>query len=408
MDWQGVSRPRAGLDAVLTVIEQLQGAPLPASVLETRDPSRAHRRIQAGRTWTSCAPPGRSCGGESSRSGPPMAASRSISPNRRRCSPRPREKPQASWPERSGSCSSDARRPLLCRARRRDRRVPGRPRSHALWDLVWAGEVTNDTLAPLRALHVGKAAGLPPADGARTVASARAVPARRAARDAGPCAAPRGAGSAPSETERRAALAPQQLLERYGVLTREAVHAEGIAGGFSAVYEVLKALEDAGRVRRGLLRRGSRRDAVRPAGGGRSAARAARALGRAGDARAGRDRPGQPLRRGPPLDGDGGARPQRAAGAQVVLRDGALIAYAGRTERNLITFLPSEEPERGTRPERSRIADRAGRIGPPAGPARREGGRTGPGELAAGPLPARSRLPARKPRIPETPGPGAA
>ena len=55
---------------------------------------------------------------------------------------------------------------------------------------------------------------------------------------------------APSETERRAALA-RSLLERHGVLTREAVAAEGIAGGFSAVYDVLKAMEDAGRARRG-------------------------------------------------------------------------------------------------------------------------------------------------------------
>src|SRR6185436_6070469 len=57
---------------------------------------------------------------------------------------------------------------------------------------------------------------------------------------------------APTETERRAALT-RVLLERHGVLTREAVHAEGIAGGFSAVYDVLRAMEDAGRVRRGYF-----------------------------------------------------------------------------------------------------------------------------------------------------------
>src|SRR6185436_11101703 len=55
-----------------------------------------------------------------------------------------------------------------------------------------------------------------------------------------------------SETERRTALA-RSLLERYGVVTREAVHAEGIEGGFSAVYDVLKAMEESGRVRRGYF-----------------------------------------------------------------------------------------------------------------------------------------------------------
>ena len=56
----------------------------------------------------------------------------------------------------------------------------------------------------------------------------------------------------PSETERRTALT-RALLERHGVLTREAVHAEGGSGGFSAVYGVLKAMEDAAKVRRGYF-----------------------------------------------------------------------------------------------------------------------------------------------------------
>ncbi len=58
-----------------------------------------------------------------------------------------------------------------------------------------------------------------------------------------------------SATESATALA-QQLLARYGVLTREVAAAEGITGGFSAVYDVLKALEDAGRIRRGYFASG--------------------------------------------------------------------------------------------------------------------------------------------------------
>ena len=56
----------------------------------------------------------------------------------------------------------------------------------------------------------------------------------------------------PSNTEASHALA-LQLLNRYGVLTREAVAAENIPGGFSAVYDVLKALEEGGRIRRGYF-----------------------------------------------------------------------------------------------------------------------------------------------------------
>jgi ATP-dependent Lhr-like helicase len=60
------------------------------------------------------------------------------------------------------------------------------------------------------------------------------------------------AGEAVSPTEWSTATA-QQLLTRYGVLTREVAGAEAVAGGFSAVYDVLKAMEDAGRIRRGYF-----------------------------------------------------------------------------------------------------------------------------------------------------------
>ena len=59
-------------------------------------------------------------------------------------------------------------------------------------------------------------------------------------------------GPAPAPTERLHALA-LSLLERHGVLTREAVAAEGITGGFPAVYPILRAMEEAGRIRRGYF-----------------------------------------------------------------------------------------------------------------------------------------------------------
>jgi ATP-dependent Lhr-like helicase len=126
----------------------------------------------------------------------------------------------------------------------------------ALWDLVWAGEVTNDSLAPLRAVIGGATV--------KVAATGRAASGRRRPRPGrlnriGP---PAGQGRwslvapllrpVPTPTEAAHAQA-MQLVERYGVVTREAVLAEGLVGGFSAVYGVLKVLEERGQVRRGYF-----------------------------------------------------------------------------------------------------------------------------------------------------------
>ena len=124
----------------------------------------------------------------------------------------------------------------------------------ALWDLVWTGEVTNDSLAPLRSV-IG---------GAKITTAARAAYGRSRPRPGrltriGP---PAGQGRwslvapllrpVPTATEAAHAQA-LQLVERYGVVTREAVMSEGLVGGFSAVYGVLKVLEERGQIRRGYF-----------------------------------------------------------------------------------------------------------------------------------------------------------
>lgn len=136
----------------------------------------------------------------------------------------------------------------------------------ALYDLVWAGEVTNDTLAPLRA-----AIGV--RRGSRTSKSARNRAARgrlrmRHGRPGGPrsgglrsgplSAAGRWSLVAPLLADRPPATARQlasatALLERHGVVTRGAVTSENYPGGFGAVYRVLRAAEEQGRVRRGYF-----------------------------------------------------------------------------------------------------------------------------------------------------------
>src|SRR5207237_10607412 len=106
--------------------------------------------------------------------------------------------------------------------------------------MVWAREATTDTLATLRSHVAGEPSHGRPERVAPSFRSRRPGPPGSEGRWA-LLPAPAGTG-----TERSAALA-QVLLARHGVLTREAVHAEGVAGGFAAVYEVLKRMEERGR-----------------------------------------------------------------------------------------------------------------------------------------------------------------
>jgi ATP-dependent Lhr-like helicase len=126
----------------------------------------------------------------------------------------------------------------------------------ALWDLVWAGEVTNDTMAPLRALIGGARTG----SGRRSQRPTSRPRSLRITRIGPPAGTGRwsivgdllgGVGATVGTANLHAAAL--QLLERHGVLTREAVLAEGIRGGFSGVYGVLKVLEERGHVRRGYF-----------------------------------------------------------------------------------------------------------------------------------------------------------
>jgi ATP-dependent Lhr-like helicase len=133
----------------------------------------------------------------------------------------------------------------------------------AVWDLVWAGLVSNDTLAPIRALLAGGGAhrAKPVAPRGRYRNPPR-LPASRLSRaslatvrSGPPSAAGRWYRLPDRDTNptRRAAATAEALLERHGVLTRGAVMAEDTPGGFAAVYPVLAALEDRGAARRGYF-----------------------------------------------------------------------------------------------------------------------------------------------------------
>ncbi|MGW2640327.1 ATP-dependent helicase [Streptomyces sp. NPDC001348] len=130
----------------------------------------------------------------------------------------------------------------------------------AVWDLAWSGRLTNDTLAPLRSLlGSGRTAGATAHRAKRAVPRGRYGSLTAAARPASRSGPPTVAGRwsllsqrEPDQTVRAHALA-RALLDRHGVVTRGAVAAEGVEGGFSAVYRILSAFEESGQARRGYV-----------------------------------------------------------------------------------------------------------------------------------------------------------
>ncbi len=217
---------------------------------------------------------------------------------------------------------------------------PDRAILDALWELVWAGQITNDTFAPLRALRwtrPGREARRRP--GRLTALGPPEAAGRWSIVEAGPVS---GRPSA-SPTERLHAVA-LALLDRHGVLTREAVMSEGIVGGFAGIYPVLRALEEAGRIRRGYFVAGLGAAQFAQAGA-LDRLRAVRDV----DAESGPRRvhllaasdPANPYGAALPWPrrSDADRRPfQRAAGAYVSLVDGEAVFYLERGGRSLQSF----------------------------------------------------------------------
>ncbi len=199
--------------------------------------------------------------------------------------------------------------------------------TEALWDLVWAGLVTNDTFAPLRQLRAPRrrrAGRLQRVAGGRWSAVSQLV----------------GPGADPT---RKAHARATALLERYGVVTREAALAEDLPGGFAALYPVLRAMEEAGKARRGWF--------VEGLGGAQFALPGA--VDRLRAAReASRQAPGRVLAAVDPANPWGslvpwpqspGGQPRRVVGAQVVLVEGALVFWVAANGRRLLSFEPAQD-----------------------------------------------------------------
>jgi ATP-dependent Lhr-like helicase len=240
--------------------------------------------------------------------------------------------------------------------------------ARVLWDQVWAGRVTGDTFAPVRALleggrtthrkttsgprrsrYAGRRGGLGTLGGARVALPSRSGP---------PTTVGRWSAVPLVETNPtvRAHANAELLLDRYGIVTRGAAMAEDIEGGFAGVYRILAAAEESGRVRRGYFVEGlgaaqfgttgavdslrpHDRDARRDTGSKDSAAKGPRTLVLAATDPANPYGAALPW---PPRAGETKHQPGRKAGALVVLVDGDLVLYVERGGRTLLTW--SDDP----------------------------------------------------------------
>jgi ATP-dependent Lhr-like helicase len=256
-NWQGVDRhpsAGAGVDRLRETLIPLQGLALPADVWE-RDvlprrvgaysPSWMDQLCAAGElVWIGAGPLGRRAGKlalyfreDVALLGPPPPAKEA-----------PAEHAHEAIRERlrAGACFFTD---LLVDVAG----LPSEELQQALWDLAWAGEVTNDAFAPLRSPRLSAPWGQ----------QARAERARRrrfSTRRAGSQPQIQGRWSlvstlfaTPEDPVARRRAQAELLLERYGIVTREQVLAEGIPGGFSSLYDQLSALETIGVARRGYF-----------------------------------------------------------------------------------------------------------------------------------------------------------
>lgn len=339
-DWQYLDSNLRGIDGVATVIEQLAGVPIPASAWE---PLILARRI---RDYSPQMLDELLASGEAVWSG-----QGSISAQDGWIALHPSGVAPATLAAAETVILDDAHRAILdCLTAGGGyffRQFGSDATRAALWDLVWAGQVTGDTFAPVRAL-------LGTSTTSRTAHRNRRAPRLRAYTPITTAAPvdPAVAGRWSMLPERltggteRSHIQAELLLGRYGVVTKGSVVAESVAGGFAWLYKVLSTFEDNGRCRRGYF--------VESLGGAQFASpatvdRLREYLDAVDDARkpyratvlAATD-PANPYGAAlvwPRATSESGHRPGRKAGALAVLVDGDLALYIERGGKSLLSFV---------------------------------------------------------------------
>ncbi len=345
--WQHLTRPLEGVDGVLTVIDQLAGVPLPASAWETlilpsrvRDyaPAMLDELTATGEVvWS----------GHGTLPGKDgwlaLHTAETVTWTLAEPGPEPDELEAAVYAALSTGGAYFAGQLVGMVGAESESAVV-----QALWNLVWTGRVTNDTFAPIRGMLSG---------GKSAHRSARRTPVRtrtfRGAKRPPVRAAPLSGGrwsalpTPDSDATARVAATAGLLLERYGVVTRGSVQAEGIEGGFAQVYRTLAQFEDAGHARRGYYIEGL----------GAAQFAASTTVDRLRDFAAVADPaplqaivlaatdPANPYGAAlpwPPSPEGVTHRPGRKAGGLVVLVDGALVLYLERGGRTALTFTGDE------------------------------------------------------------------
>jgi len=324
-EWHGIGSRASGMDRLLEVVFQLQGLSLPASVIErdviaTRvsnyNPRLLDEFISMGEVvWAGRGPLGSNDGrvalylrGDAPRLIPDAAADRPVEEVHERIRAHLGSRGASFFRDIYNACGGGDEEVVL----------------DALWDLVWTGEVTNDTFSPLRL--IGPSSRRP----ARRPRLPRLTQPRAAGRWSLIASL---VGSGANATERLHSEAGV-LLQRHGVLTRDAVVGEGWAGGFASLYPVLRAMEESGRIRRGYF--------VEGLGGSQFAL-----AGAVDRLRSMRDAPARivALAATDPANAYGAilswpasdGRMARAAGAYCVLDSGRLVLYLEKGGRSLLT-----------------------------------------------------------------------
>jgi len=345
-EWHGFGRTQPGPGYLEEAVVQLEGLPIPWSVLSTvilpaRVPGFNHTMLDMLAAAGSVVWVGRGAMGASD--GRVVLYRRE---NAARLQPPPDEAaPDGLLHRAIGDCLEQRGASFVVELRSAAEKVaPGASYDEfmaSLWDLVWAGRITNDTFAPLRGLGMKggwksrRRRAVPPTGGRWSLVSSMTSP------DI-------------TDTERAMAYA-EMLLERYGIVSREAATADEVPGGFAAVRKVLGAMEEAGRIRRGYFVEGlsgvqfalvGSVDRLR-------GLRVEEAVGPYPDdtvqvlAAIDPANPYGSLLSWPRTAAPAEQRPRRVPGAWVVLVEGKLALYVGAGGRRLLTFPGAVFQDRG-------------------------------------------------------------